>query len=133
LSALSGAAGAYSAAQSGYSETTGSFTRNSPYGTSYGSYSTTTYIPALAQAAIDASEDRTASSMAVIEGQAQDKLHELQATILKDHTVMPDEWHGGMIVFDAPAKADTGVAEYTITLRFDGEEHSFSITQQRRP
>lgn len=132
VGALAGAAGAYSAAQSGYSQTTGSYTRNSAYGTSYGSYSATTYNPAAAQSALNANADRTAWNMASIEGQAQDKLHELQATILKDHTVMPGEWHGGVIVFDAPAKADTGAAEYTITLQFDGEEHSFSVIQQRR-
>lgn len=132
VGALAGAAGAYSAAQSGYSQTTGSYTRNSPYGTSYGSYSATTYNPAAAQAALNANADRTAWNMASIEGQAQDRLQELQATILKDHTVMPGEWHGGVIVFDAPAKADTGAAEYTITLQFDGEEHSFSVMQQRR-
>jgi hypothetical protein len=58
LQAIAGALGSYSAAQSGYSHTTG--TISGPY--SYGSYSQTTYSPGRAQAAIDANTDRTMSN-----------------------------------------------------------------------
>lgn len=132
LTALAGAAGAYSAAQAGQVQTTGSFTRQGPYGASYGTYSATTYNPALAQIAMNQNADRTAYDMASIQAQAQGKLQELQGTILKDHTVMPGEWHGGVIVFDDPPKSTAGAAEYQITVRFDGEEHVFNVAQRRR-
>jgi hypothetical protein len=131
VSALAGAAGAVSASQAGYGHTTGSFTRTSPYGTSYGTYSATTYNPAVAQAAANANADRTVANMAAIEGQAQDMLHQLQASIIKDHTLMPGEWHGGVLVVDAPDKGEAG-AEYNITLQFDGEVHSFQVSQKRQ-
>jgi hypothetical protein len=108
LTAISGALGSYSASQSGYSYTTGS--------TRYGSYSQTTYNPAVAQAAINANADRTADNFASIENNAQAKLAELQSTVIKDHTLMPGEWHGGVIVIDPPDKAEGAGAEYSISL-----------------
>lgn len=132
VSALSGVAGAISASQAGYTHTTGSITASSPYGTAYGTYSGTTYNPALAQAAANANAQNTAANMSMIEGQAQRMLSQLQATIIKDHTLMPGEWHGGVIVLGVPEKQTSGVADYVITLTFDGEEHSFNVNQHRR-
>lgn len=63
--------------------------------------------------------------------QAQYQLNHLQASILKDHTVMPGEWHGGVVVVEAPEKGQNGAAEYTVTLQFDGEEHAFTVSQRR--
>jgi hypothetical protein len=128
LAAIGGALGAVSAAQSGYSTTTGSYS----YGNRYGTYSQTTYNPALASAAANANAARTADSMASIEDQAQSKLAQLQATIIKDHTLMPGEWHGGVVVIDPPQKTDGGVAEYSISLTFAGERHTFLVKQQTR-
>jgi hypothetical protein len=132
MSALSGVAGAVSASQAGYTQTTGSIRTSSPYGTTYGTYSGTTYNPALAQAAADANSRHTVGDMVAIEGQAQRMLSELQATVIKDHTLMPGEWHGGLIVLGRPEKGDVGAAEYTITLMFDGEKHTFSVSQRRK-
>lgn len=131
VSALAGAAGAVSASQAGYGYTTGSYTRTSPYGASHGTYSATNYNPAIAQAAANANADRTADNMVAIEGQAQGMLNQLQASVIKDHTLMPGESHGGLIVVDAPEKSDAG-AEYTITLQFDGEVHTFQVAQKRQ-
>ena len=128
LAALSGAAGAMSAASAGTTHTHGSYGYHSPYGAGSGYYTASTYNPGLAQAAIDANNDRTLDSMASIEAGAQNALTNLKATILKDHTLMPGEWHGGMIVLDPPEMGKQG-AEYQITLRFDGEEHVFSVNQ----
>lgn len=129
LGILSGAAGAVSAASAGNSYTTGSFAQTSRYGTSYGTYSSQTYSPALTQAALDANNQATLSNLAGIEAQAQSKLSELQATIIKDHTLMPGEWHGAVIVLAQPEMGDAG-AEYRISLRFDGEEHTFAVNQR---
>jgi hypothetical protein len=70
--------------------------------------------------------------MAAIEDQVQRKLGELQATVIKDHTLMPGEWHGGVIVIDPPGKTDGGAAEYSISLTFAGETHTFLVNQQTR-
>jgi hypothetical protein len=131
LGALSAAAGAYSAAQSGYSQTTGSYSGTGPYGSSYGTYSATTYNPAVAQVAAEANAERAASNLAGIEAQAQGKLAELQATVIKDHTLMPGEWHGGVIVLAPPEKGEAEGAEYSISITFDGEQHSFTVSQRK--
>ena len=131
LGIVAGALGAYSAASAGYSQTTGTYTSAGPHGTRYGTYSQTTYNPALAQAAADANARQTAGNLAAIEDQAQAKLGELQATIIKDHTLMPGEWHGGVVVIDTPEKSDAGAAEYEISLAFDGETHTFVVNQQK--
>jgi len=131
LGAISAAAGAYSAAQSGYSHTTGSFSGTGSYGTSYGTYNATTYNPAVAQAAAEANAQRAANNMANIEAQAQGKLAELQATVIKDHTLMPGEWHGGLIVLAPPERGESEGAEYSISIMFDGEQHSFTVTQRK--
>ncbi|HWB47051.1 MAG TPA: hypothetical protein VG900_16585 [Hyphomicrobiaceae bacterium] len=131
MNALSGVAGAISASQAGYTHTTGSITASSPYGMAYGTYSGTTYNPAVAQAAANANAQNTAANMSMIEGQAQRMLSQLQATIIKDHTLMPGEWHGGVIVLGVPEKQASGTATYVITLGFDGEQHSFAVSQHR--
>ena len=130
LAALGGAAGAMSAANAGTTYTTGSYGHSSPYGHSSGMYTASTYNPGLAQAAINANNDRTLNNISSIEGQAQNALANLKATIVKDHTVMPGEWHGGVIVLGTPEKGAEG-AEYQISLLFDGEEHTFSVSQRR--
>jgi hypothetical protein len=58
-------------------------------------------------------------------------LTRLNETILKDHTVMPGEWYGGIIVLDVPQKDQSGNAEYTLTLPFGGEVHEFRVRQAR--
>lgn len=129
LAALSGAAGAMSAASAGTTYTNASYTHHSPYGTGTGFYTASTYNPGLAQSAINANNDRTLDSMAAIEAGAENALANLKATILKDHTLMPGEWHGGVIVLDPPEMGEEGT-EYQITLRFDGEEHVFTVNQR---
>ena len=132
LGVIAGALGAVSAAQAGYSQTTGTYSSYGPYGPRYGTYTQTTYNPAIAQAAADANAQRTAGNLAAIEEQAQAKLAELQATIIKDHTLMPGEWHGGVIVIDPPEKSEAGSADYSISLTFDGETHTFLVNQKTR-
>jgi hypothetical protein len=107
---------AVSAVQSGYSQTKGQ----------------TTYNPEKAQAALNANTKRTAADLSGTEKQAQAKLAELEAAIIKDHTLMPGEWHGGVVVIDPPEKTDRGAAEYSISLAFAGERHTFLVDQQTR-
>jgi len=129
LAALSGAAGAVSAASAGTTYTSGSYGYSTPYGTGSGFYTGSSYNPGLAQAAINANNDRTLNTMASIESSAQNALTTLRATILKDHTLMPNEWHGGVIVLDPPEMSKEG-AQYQISLWLDGEEHVFTVSQR---
>lgn len=125
VSALAGVTGAISAANSGYSTTTGYSGRSGPF-------TATTYNPAAAQVAAQANIDRTAVTMATIDAQASDALARLQGEVIKDHTLMPGEWHGGLVVLDNPTRTEAGVAEYEISITFDGEQHTFNVVQTRR-
>lgn len=128
LALLSGVAGAMSATNAGYTQTSGSVHGNNGY---YGSYNATTYNPALAQMAANQNADRTADNVAGIQASGDAQLSMLQGTILKDHTLMPGEWHGGVIVLDVPEKDSANKAEYSIYVRVDGEDHEFKVTQAR--
>jgi hypothetical protein len=49
---------------------------------------------------------------------------------LKDNTVLPGEWVGGLVIVDAPAKSD-GAATYRIDVQLSGKIHSFVVSQTR--
>lgn len=125
--ALTGAAGAMNAANAGYSRTYGTYSSGAYSGT----YSATTYDAGRAYAAQSINNAQTAANFAAIEAQGQQRLSELQSTILKDNTVMPGEWVGGIVVLDRPEKAADGVARYQIDVRFGDELHSFTVNQAR--
>jgi hypothetical protein len=55
---------------------------------------------------------------------------ELQNSILKDNTVLPGEWIGGVIVLDAPAETN-GSANYSIDVRVRDEVHTFAVSQAK--
>jgi hypothetical protein len=133
--ALGGAAGAINAANAGYSSTYGSYSGSAsgPYSsvTMNGTYAATTYDPARAYAAQSINNAQTAANFAAIEAQGQQRLGELQNTILKDNTVLPGEWVGGIVVLDRPPKAADGVSRYQIDVRFGGELYSFAVNQAR--
>jgi hypothetical protein len=129
--ALSAVGGAMAASQAGYVHTTGSVSGNT-YGRPYhGTYSATTYDPYRAQLATQAAQDRSAADFASLRAEGEVNLARLNATILKDHTVMPGEWYGGVIVLAVPPKDQAGAAEYTIAINFDGEVHEFKVRQSR--
>ena len=139
--ALGGAASAMSAANAGYTRTTGIYS-GSTYGTYSGSlsgtysgsttgiYSATTYDSGRAYAAQQMASAQTAANFAAIQANGQQALDELQNAILKDNTVMPGEWIGGVVVLDAPAEAN-GAANYSIDVRIRGEIHTFAVNQAR--
>jgi hypothetical protein len=115
LEVISGTLGAISAVQSGYSQ----------------GKSQPTFNAEKATAALNANTKRTLDDLSGIDKQAQAKLGELEKSIIKDHTLMPGEWHGGVIVIDPPEKAG-GAAQYSISLALAGERHTFLVSQQAR-
>ena len=118
-----------SAANAGYTNTTGSFNSYGAGGTAYGTYSATTYDPLRAQVAQQAANAQTANDVAMLRAEGEQNLNRLQQTILKDNTVMPGEWYGGSIVLDPPAQADSGTSSYSIVVDFAGEQHTFAVSQ----
>jgi hypothetical protein len=127
--ALSGAARAYSAANAGYVNTTGSVNAYTPYGNSYGTYSATTYDPLRAQIAQQNASAQTGEDIANLQAQGEHNLAQLQNTILKDNTVMPGEWIGGTIVLDPPQYSGGNSQSYTVNIDFGGERHEFLVAQ----
>jgi hypothetical protein len=140
--ALGGAAGALSAANAGYSHTSATYygysngrysgSINGSYsGTTTGVYSSTTYDAGRAYAAQAINNDQTAEKMAAIQANGQARLAELQEQILKDNTVLPGEWVGGIVLLDAPEKSADGIARYRIDVKFGDEVHEFAVAQAK--
>jgi len=69
--ALSGFGNAMAASNAGYVNTTGSVTTRGPYGTSYGTYSATTYDPLRAQIAQDRAAAQTQADFDRIRAQGE--------------------------------------------------------------
>ncbi len=129
--ALSGVGRAMSASQAGYVQSSGSY-HGSAGGTPYaGSHTATSYDPLRAQIAQSNAEEQTSNDFARLRAQGEDNLARLDNTILKDHTVMPNEWYGGVVVLDKPEKDDKGATHYSVTVAFGGELHEFEIKQAR--
>ena len=57
-------------------------------------------------------------------------LDELQNAILKDNTVLPGQWIGGVVVLDSPTETN-GAASYSLDVRIGGEIHTFAINDAR--
>jgi hypothetical protein len=87
--ALSGFGRAMSAANAGNVTTTGTVTTQGPYGTTFGTYSASTYDPARAQMAQSIAAAETSADFERLRAQGEANLRALDATILKDNTVMP--------------------------------------------
>jgi hypothetical protein len=140
--ALQGVSASMAAANAGYTRTTGLYSGNT-YGrytgslngsysaSTTGSFSATTYDSGRAYAAQQYASAQTAANFAAIEAHGRQALDQLQNSILKDNTVLPGEWVGGIVVLDAPAKGGDGTATYRIDVNFAGEVHSFVVSQSK--
>lgn len=140
--ALQGVGASMAAANAGYTRTTGLYSGNT-YGrytgslngsysaSTTGSFSATTYDSGRAYAAQQYASAQTAANFAAIEAQGRQALDSLQGSILKDNTVLPGEWVGGIVVLDAPAKGGDGTATYRIDVSLAGEIHSFVVSQSK--
>ena len=123
--ALSGFGNAMAASNAGYTNTTG--TVYGPRGPA--TYSATTYDPVRAQVAQNIAADRTAADFERLKVQGEANMQALDTVILQDNTVMPGEWSGGTVVLDPPQKDQSKVGQYVISVTFDGEVHSFTVSQ----
>ena len=127
LVGLSAGANAAAAANSGYYSASGTVV--GPYGTS--NVFVTGYSPAAAAAAqASASIQNQAMIDSAIEtGRAN--LDSLGRSVIKDDTILPGEWYGGVVVFDQPTGHDPKAFQINVTVGTD--VHQIDITQAPAP
>lgn len=123
-----------SAANAGYSNTYGSYSGNSysNYGSNYqhsGTFSAQTYDYGAAQAAQNAARAKSDANFRRIAEDARKNNAHLANSILRKHTVMPQQWHGGEIQFDLPKLTPNGNLIFTVDT--NGEIHSFNFSIKR--
>lgn len=127
--ALAGAADSINAANAGYSHTDGTYSGSayasngvSAYG--YGSYSSTTYNYAAAQAAQNVANANANLRFAALAEQGQENLQALSSTILKKETVFPSKWYGGVVMVALPSVTSTP-QQIRLDIELGGEQHKF--------
>jgi len=118
----------YSASKAGYSNnTTTRYTAtgaHTSYSTSYSSYR------AIAAQNRAARENEKMTDAAIAQGQAN--LSNLERDVIKDNTLMPGEWYGGTLQFQAPVQEESGAPKnYTIALTVGTERHEIDIVQDK--
>lgn len=117
------AANSYSASQQGH------YSANATVVNSRGGVSTvhvTGYSPtanAIAQSQAAAQNDGMISN-AIAQGQAN--LAVLERSVIKDNTIMPGEWYGGLLVFDAPQ--DENGKNFQISIQIGSDRHEFNVS-----
>ncbi|MEP2943135.1 MAG: hypothetical protein ABJO72_05000 [Hyphomicrobiales bacterium] len=132
--AVSGAADAYSASQSGYSTHTGSIqsTTNSNgriYNTN-GTYRGTTYDPNQARIASELASQKSEKQIAGIVNQGASKISTLDSTIARRNTIFPGKSYTGVIVFDAPRIQADEQRLYKVHIPIGGDTHVIDLSQE---
>ena len=133
--ALQGVGDSMNAANAGYSKTYGTYSGSaySNYGKSvsgYGSYSSTTYNYAAAQAARNTAQANSEARFARLDAEGRENLKNLSSTILKKETIFPGAWHGGIVKVDLPEVVEQP-QEIKLFVNVAGEHHEFKFTQEK--
>ena len=120
---LGAAANSYNASQAGR----GSVTTHTPYGTYHSTYTS----PAAQQIAMASANAQNSQNIAGFAYQAEANMASLEADVLKDNTVMPGEWIGGTVTFEAPRKeyANGKAKSYSIAVKVGDETHIVEAVQ----
>jgi hypothetical protein len=118
-------ANAYSASRAGYGTSSG--TVYTPHGVA--TFNTNYYSPtanAIAQANASAqNEAMIANTIAT----GQRNMAALEHNVLKDNTIMPGEWIGGLVFFSPPISEGGQAKSYTISVTIGNEIHSIDVRQ----
>lgn len=124
---LAAGANAAAAANAGHYQST------STVYTPRGTYTATTtgYSPALASIAQANAANQNAQMIDAAIEQGRANLASLEREYVKDHTLLPGEWYGGLIVIEPPKSEGEGTRkQYRITIRVGTEAHTFTVVQQ---
>ena len=120
---MSAAGNSMSAASAGHYNATA--TVSSPNG--FSTVNVHGYDPSAAAIA----QNRAAAQNEAMIGSAveagQRNLVNLERTIIKDDTLLPGEWYGGTMQFDAPS--GSAAKNYNITVQIGNDTHQISVTQ----
>ena len=120
------------AAQSGYSNSTGTFNAYDNYGNrASGTYSSNSYDSYRAFNAQQLANAQSSQEFAQIRNQGEANLNQLQGTILKANTILPRESVGGMVVIDPPKFDKTGNVLFQVSINVAGENHTFMMQSSR--
>ena len=121
---LAGAANAYSASQAG------NYTSHSTVYTPRGTYNvqTTGYSPTAAAIAQSTANAQNAAMISSTVERGQQNLAALEATVIKDNTIMPNEWYGGQLHLQPP-ESDSAGKTYTIAIKVGSDLHEIDIQQ----
>jgi hypothetical protein len=125
LVGVAAGANAAAASQAGY------YRANTTLHTPRGTYiaTTTGYSPT---AAAIASSNAAAQNSAMIDAsiaQGQANMARLENEYIKDHTLLPGEWYGGLVGI-APPVGDAKQKTYQIRVRVGGDVHVFDAVQE---
>lgn len=125
--ALGGVGRSMQASNAGYQSGYGTYNAYSPSGGSaFGSYNYSSYNYAAAQAAQSAAQAETDLEMSNAMANSEANLRHLRNTILKKHTLLPGETHGGIVQIQMP-ELSNNLAEVPVllTVKVGKEEHQF--------
>jgi hypothetical protein len=127
LVGLAGAANAYSASQAGY------YNSNSTVYTPRGTYNvhTTGYSPVAASIAQSNASAQNAAMISNTVERGQQNLAALEASVMKDNTLMPNEWYGGQLHLQPP-ESDSSASRksYTVSIKVGPDVHEIEIAQE---
>lgn len=127
LTGVAAAANSYSASRAGY------YNAHSTVVTPRGVYnvSTTGYSPTAAAIAQSNANVTNAVMINNTIERGQQNMAALEASVIKDNTLMPNEWYGGQLHL-SPLESDTAGAgkNYRIAIRVGADLHEIDILQQ---
>lgn len=124
------AAGANAAAAANAGHYRSNTTIYTPRGTVYAT--TTGYSPGLAAAAQANAAVQNAAMVDAAVAQGQANMARLENEYIKDHTLLPGEWYGGVVAIEPPVADDerSRPKTYTMRIRVGGDVHVFEVTQE---
>ncbi len=126
LVGVAAGANSASASRAGYYRST------STLYTPRGSYTmqTTGYSPVAAAIAQGNAAAQNAAMIDAAVAQGQANMARLENEYIKDHTLLPGEWYGGVVGIEPPSYNEAGETKtYSLTIRIGGDAHRFDIVQ----
>jgi hypothetical protein len=123
---LGAAANSYSAAQAGR------YSSHSTVYTPRGAYNVTTtgYSPAAAAIAQSNANAQNSAMISNVVERGQQNMAALEASVIKDNTLMPNEWYGGQLHLSPLESDGSGSAKnYKIAVRVGGDLHEIDVMQ----
>jgi hypothetical protein len=128
---LSAASTTAAANNAGYGTAHGTATTYGPYGTYKTNASMSYYDPAARQLALAQANAQNNQNFQNFATRSEANMAALEMDVLKDNTVMPGEWIGGTVTFEAPRKefADGKSKSYSIAVKVGEETHFIEAVQ----